>query len=189
MDMGTPIDPAGANDEREHESRDDTDAGADIGKRTNMESDGEIQAVVKYIQGQNSGEPKSDKGNAGAANVTDMAAEVTVSSDPTANPIEHSITEYRSGWASFFSSRRLIVKTLGYGPPPPEELGNMKRDENGIEVMEIDFEEDTISADKLDDQDQKRTQFSGGSANSRTIESEVKSGKGAPSVFRTLLGA
>ncbi|KAF8801748.1 hypothetical protein BYT27DRAFT_7226663 [Phlegmacium glaucopus] len=41
-----------------------------------------------------------------------------------------------SGWASFFSSRTLVIKTLGYG------VSDVKRDENGMEVMDIDDDDD-----------------------------------------------
>ena len=51
-----------------------------------------------------------------------------------ANPVEASIITHRTGWASFFMSRSLIVKTITSG-------GEAKRDENGMEVMDIDDEE------------------------------------------------
>lgn len=53
-------------------------------------------------------------------------------SEPT-NPVESTFTTYSSGWASFFSSRRLVTKTI-----TNEEVN---RDENGVEVMEVDIEE------------------------------------------------
>jgi hypothetical protein len=42
-----------------------------------------------------------------------------------------------SGWASFFSSRTLMVKTLGYGG---RRIKDVKRDD-GMEVMDIDDDE------------------------------------------------
>ena len=50
------------------------------------------------------------------------------------NPVEASIITHRTGWASFFTSRSLIVKTITSG-------NEVKRDENGMEVMDIDDEE------------------------------------------------
>ena len=50
------------------------------------------------------------------------------------NPVEASIFTHKTGWASFFTSRSLIVKTITSG-------GEVKRDENGMEVMDIDDEE------------------------------------------------
>ncbi|PPR07240.1 hypothetical protein CVT26_012498, partial [Gymnopilus dilepis] len=73
------------------------------------------------------------------------------------NPILATLTTNRAGWASFFSSssRGLIVKSLGYGSeeghgqrsaiegaPKNQDEGEVKRDENGMEVMEIDLDED-----------------------------------------------
>ncbi|KAG6872506.1 hypothetical protein C0995_009262 [Termitomyces sp. Mi166 len=48
------------------------------------------------------------------------------------NPIEATITMNRSGWASFFSSKSLIIKTIT-APPAPD----VERDENGVEVMDV----------------------------------------------------
>lgn len=55
------------------------------------------------------------------------------------NPIESSISSYRYGWTSFFSSNSsLATKTLTAG-------SEVQRDENGVEVMNIDEDEDTIA--------------------------------------------
>lgn len=51
------------------------------------------------------------------------------------NPIESSIETNRTGWASFFSSKSLMTQMITAGTAE-------KRDENGMEVMDID-EEDT----------------------------------------------
>ncbi|KZT66216.1 hypothetical protein DAEQUDRAFT_675505 [Daedalea quercina L-15889] len=72
---------------------------------------------------------------------------VAVASDPPApddkatspavesqNPIESSITTSRSGWVSFFMSKALLTKSVS------EDARG--RDENGMEVMNIDEEED-----------------------------------------------
>ena len=61
----------------------------------------------------------------------------SINLDP--NPVASTITSHTSGWASFFSSRSLMVKTLGYGSAPVGLIeDNVKRDENGIEVMDLD---------------------------------------------------
>ncbi|KIM37712.1 hypothetical protein M413DRAFT_448237 [Hebeloma cylindrosporum] len=57
----------------------------------------------------------------------------------TGNPIASTITSHTSSWASFFSSRSLMVKTLGYGNAGLIE--DVRRDENGVEVMELDLDE------------------------------------------------
>ncbi|TFK24144.1 hypothetical protein FA15DRAFT_431601 [Coprinopsis marcescibilis] len=66
------------------------------------------------------------------------------------NPIEASIQANRSVWASFFSSRALVVKAIGYGAEGGKD--EVKRDENGIEVMDVD--EDSES--ELDVQEEER---------------------------------
>ncbi|KAL4246935.1 hypothetical protein ABKN59_007706 [Abortiporus biennis] len=50
------------------------------------------------------------------------------------NPIESTIAANRSGWASFFMSRALLVKSI--------TDDQKERDENGMEVMNIEDEED-----------------------------------------------
>ncbi|KAF5378463.1 hypothetical protein D9615_007029 [Tricholomella constricta] len=52
--------------------------------------------------------------------------------EPDLNPVGATIATNRSGWASFFSSRSLIMKTITAGPAV---------DENGMEVMDIDEDE------------------------------------------------
>ncbi|KAG6897258.1 hypothetical protein C0992_003042 [Termitomyces sp. T32_za158] len=52
------------------------------------------------------------------------------------NPVEATITMNRSGWASFFSSRSLIMKTIT--APPARDV---ERDENGMEVMDVPDDE------------------------------------------------
>ncbi|KAG6848840.1 hypothetical protein H0H93_013560, partial [Arthromyces matolae] len=54
----------------------------------------------------------------------------------TLNPIESTLSSHRSVWASFFSSRSLLMKRI----TAPEDATNtaaVERDENGIEVMDI----------------------------------------------------
>lgn len=53
------------------------------------------------------------------------------------NPIETSFATNRTGWASFFMSRALLMKSITDGS---EE--KIERDENGMEVMDIDEEDD-----------------------------------------------
>jgi len=61
----------------------------------------------------------------------------SINLDP--NPVASTITSHTSGWASFFSSRSLMVKTLGYGSVPVGLIeDSVKRDENGVEVMDLD---------------------------------------------------
>ncbi|KDR77909.1 hypothetical protein GALMADRAFT_1293338 [Galerina marginata CBS 339.88] len=66
-----------------------------------------------------------------------------------ANPIVSTIETNPSGWASFFSSRALMVKTLGYGAGGGTAGAitaggedEVKRDENGMEVMDLDLDEE-----------------------------------------------
>ena len=56
------------------------------------------------------------------------------------NPIATSMETNRGGWASFFSSNSLMVKTLGYGGG--RRVQDVKRDEDGMEVMDLDDDED-----------------------------------------------
>ena len=55
------------------------------------------------------------------------------------NPITTSMEANWSGWASFFGSRTLMVKTLGYGGG---RIQDVKRDEDGMEVMDLNDDED-----------------------------------------------
>ena len=57
------------------------------------------------------------------------------------NPITTSMEANWSGWASFFSSRTLMVKTLGYGDG---RIQDVRRDEDGMEVMDLDDDEDEL---------------------------------------------
>ena len=59
---------------------------------------------------------------------------------PPMNPITTSMEANWGGWASFFSSRSLMVKTLGYGRR--RRVQDVKRDEDGMEVMDLDDDED-----------------------------------------------
>ncbi|XP_006464180.1 hypothetical protein AGABI2DRAFT_75124 [Agaricus bisporus var. bisporus H97] len=80
--------------------------------------------------------------------------EVISPSGVVSNPIEQSITAYRSGWASFFSSRKLVVKRIGHaGSAASGYLDGVERDENGMEIMEVDFDGDAKSADVVTDSD------------------------------------
>lgn len=65
------------------------------------------------------------------------ATETPSSPSPSANPIESSISANRSGWASFFMSRALITKSI--------TEDNNKRDENGMEVMDVDEDDDAMN--------------------------------------------
>ncbi|GLB45672.1 hypothetical protein LshimejAT787_2600050 [Lyophyllum shimeji] len=53
------------------------------------------------------------------------------------NPITATISTNRSGWASFFSSRALMMKTITDAP-----ASGTRVDENGMEVMDVDEESD-----------------------------------------------
>lgn len=141
----------------EYGLHDDTGADTDGRKRTGMAPDGKNQNVDEGVgavaQGQIVGQSKSDReGN--ADNGTDTDAELTMSSESVSNPIEQSITTHRSGWASLFSSRRLVVKALGYRSTLSAGPGEVKYDENGMEVMDMDFDEDATSAEGKQDKDQ-----------------------------------
>lgn len=84
------------------------------------------------------------------------AATVATSNDTVVehNPISATIDSHRSGWLSFFastSSRALITKTIT-APQAPDSASvegdipssnNVKVDENGMEVMDIDDEADS----------------------------------------------
>ena len=56
------------------------------------------------------------------------------------NPITTSMEANWGGWASFFSSRTFMVKTVGYGGRG--RIQDVKRDEDGMEVMDVDDDED-----------------------------------------------
>ena len=58
---------------------------------------------------------------------------------PPINPITTSMEANWGGWASFFSSKTLMVKTPGYGG---RRVQDTKRDEDGMEVMDLDDDED-----------------------------------------------
>ncbi|PPQ74224.1 LOW QUALITY PROTEIN: hypothetical protein CVT26_004358 [Gymnopilus dilepis] len=81
---------------------------------------------------------------------------ITLTDEEPSKPILSALTTSRSGWASFlsWSSRGLIVESSGYGSeegfgqgsaieraPKNEEEGQVSRHENGMEVMEIDPDE------------------------------------------------
>ncbi|THG95454.1 hypothetical protein EW026_g6205 [Hermanssonia centrifuga] len=65
------------------------------------------------------------------------------SSSSLLNPIESSISTQRSGWASFFMSNTLLTKTI--------TNESHERDENGMEVMEVDEGEDKEETPKPDE--------------------------------------
>lgn len=140
----------------EYGLHDDTGSADDGRKRTDMASDSKNQNMGSDVgvaaQGQILGQPNSDRGE-NADNGTDTDAELTLSSESVSNPIEQSITTHRSGWASLFSSRRLVIKALGYKSTLPAGAGEVKCDENGMEVMEVDFDEDAASAEGKQDKD------------------------------------
>lgn len=57
-------------------------------------------------------------------------------SQEVSNPIENTISSNTSGWASFWSSKSLTTKNITEGGE------KVKKDENGMEVMDIDEEEE-----------------------------------------------
>ncbi|KAF5353251.1 hypothetical protein D9756_007776 [Leucocoprinus leucothites] len=166
-------DPAGAEDNRERE-------GEVVGTQ-GRESDGELGSANQAQGGvvSTTGEQDTSKSNPGLENEHTASCHDT---DTTLNPIEQSITSkgYRSGWASFFSSRKLMVKTLGHGVSGLIEDGGVERDEHGAEVMDVDFDDDVASgADSADGKDQKENQTSDGAAaaNESVVAEEVKNRK------------
>ncbi|KAF9523697.1 hypothetical protein CPB83DRAFT_862502 [Crepidotus variabilis] len=70
--------------------------------------------------------------------ITPKSEEPETISNP--NPISDSFEANKLGWVSFFSSKMLTMKRIGYDPDALIE--DVKRDENGMEVMDIDDEED-----------------------------------------------
>lgn len=74
--------------------------------------------------------------------------------DIAINPIVQSMENQRTGWASFFSSRALLMKSIGYGNTLAGE-GEVKRDKHGNEVMELDSDDEgdpgTRGREGLDD--------------------------------------
>jgi hypothetical protein len=70
----------------------------------------------------------------------------SVSAHPPINPITttRSVEANWGGWASFFSSRTFMVKAVGYGGG---RIQDVKRDEDGMEVMDLDDEDGALSKD------------------------------------------
>jgi hypothetical protein len=64
----------------------------------------------------------------------------SVSAHPPINPITTSMEANWGGWASFFNSRTFMVKAVGYGGGG--RIQDVKRDEDGMEVMDLDDDED-----------------------------------------------
>ena len=122
--------------------------------------DGEDQAPDQIIAAWEQGEQedRKPKGHMEGVHMTSNDAGVS-------NPIAQSITDtaYRSGWRSLFSSRRLVLRTLGYGDSTISDK-DVKGDGHGVEVMEVDFDDednhnhspDQISGNVQSDQDQKK---------------------------------
>ncbi|KZT21741.1 hypothetical protein NEOLEDRAFT_1072918 [Neolentinus lepideus HHB14362 ss-1] len=77
---------------------------------------------------------------------SELASENVASQDverkhtPDINPIESSIMTNRSGWMSFLASRAMMMKSVTGSEK------DVERDENGMEVMDVDVEE-TVKAD------------------------------------------
>ena len=132
---GKSTDPAGAENNREHEVQtnqqeeafdrnqvDQTTAAWEQGDQTDFKSG--------YVEGQH------------------MTSN-DVGSSKDSNPIVQSITDkaYVSGWKALFSSRRLVLKRLGYDESTVSDK-DVKRDGHGVEVMEVDFD-DEVDKDKL----------------------------------------
>ena len=69
-----------------------------------------------------------------------------VPTHPPINPITTSMEANWGGWASFFSSTTSMVKTLGYG-----SVQDVKRDEDGMEVMDLDDDDDKEHRDASKD--------------------------------------
>jgi len=99
-------------------------------------------------------------------------------SSKDSNPIVQSITDkaYISGWKALFSSRRLVLKTLGYDESTVSDK-DVKRDGHGVEVMEVDFDEvdkDKHSADEISgnsqDQNENAEQFKTRRAGTQAVD-------------------
>ena len=69
------------------------------------------------------------------------------------NPITTSMEANWGGWASFLSSRALMVKTLGYGVTDGVNGQDVKRDKDGMEVMDLDDDggKDLVNVSELGD--------------------------------------
>ncbi|TEB27147.1 hypothetical protein FA13DRAFT_1634918 [Coprinellus micaceus] len=59
------------------------------------------------------------------------------------NPIEESLKANRAGWTSFFTKQSLFVKAIGYGETTSKPVKAIKRDEHGVEIMDLDSDDES----------------------------------------------
>ncbi|EAU87248.2 hypothetical protein CC1G_12689 [Coprinopsis cinerea okayama7 len=121
---------------------DDRDGGGEGEEGTRGESPSNASATASS-QDPKEGSKKDDgvEGGGSCGSGGD-GARAGVGSLGETNPIEASIHANRSGWASFFSSRALMVKAIGYGSELAKKEDEVKRDEHGAEIMDIDESDD-----------------------------------------------
>jgi hypothetical protein len=74
-------------------------------------------------------------------------APLTAEASPVENPVSAMIDKSKYGWASFFTSRSLMMKRLGYDVDSNRRIEDVKRDENGMEIMDLDFDEEDPDLD------------------------------------------
>ncbi|RXW17278.1 hypothetical protein EST38_g8577 [Candolleomyces aberdarensis] len=99
----------------------------------------------KEQQYDNKADPSSGEDTVNRAATTASDSDAKSQNEPV-NPIEASFNANRSGWASFFNSQSL-VKAIGYRSTTPTiESRPVKRDENGMEIMDIDDDSDSEDA-------------------------------------------
>lgn len=82
------------------------------------------------------GSPSADAQPKGDGPVSVEETRPTTSPQSSTNPIESTISTNRSGWASFFMSKALLMKSVTDG----EE--SAQRDANGMEVMDIEDDDE-----------------------------------------------
>ena len=107
-------------------------------------------AIQGSAQPQEQKQQKEDQNEAqtqggGGAEVHDtgrVTIQETLNAASATNPIETSISTNKTGWASFFMSRALLSKMITDGSEKEREKEVVERDENGVEVMNIDEDED-----------------------------------------------
>ncbi|KAI0071796.1 hypothetical protein K474DRAFT_1712157 [Panus rudis PR-1116 ss-1] len=96
---------------------------------------------------------QKNDGDAGSTRTKEISSSNPTESPSTlnptesaSNPIETSISSNRSGWASFFMSRALMMRSIADEPK--------ERDENGMEVMNIDDDEGEVLSQQQQPQQQ-----------------------------------
>ena len=165
---GKGADPAGAENNREHEVQ--TNQQEEASDRSQPD-----QTTAAWEQGD---QEDSKSGYVEGQHMTSNDA----GSSKNSNPIVQSITDkaYVSGWKALFSSRRLVLRTLGYDESTVSDK-DVKRDGHGMEVMEVDFDDevdkDKHSADEISgngkssqDQSENAEQFKTRRADTQAVD-------------------